>query len=108
MSELKRCKECNNFILNIKYYSDSYLCSVDGKDIWCNHCFENYDFSFLFDKEKDLKEQSIKCLFCGKYFKYMSQERYIDQYKNNICISNPKICSTLCHKNIINYLKNRK
>lgn len=108
MPKVKRCCSCNNFILNIKHYSDSYICSIDGKTMWCDNCFDNYDFSFLFDKEKDIKdEKSTRCLYCAQNFKINSKERYLDQYNSKINIEYNDICSVRCHMNIINYFKKK-
>jgi hypothetical protein len=107
VEKIKRCCNCNKFILYIKHYSDSYLCSVDGNTIWCDQCFYDYDFSFLFDKEKNLvNDPYIRCLYCAQNFKLYSQERYIDQYKSKIYIDDKEICSSRCYVNITIYFKN--
>ena len=110
VEKVKKCVNCNKFILNIKHYSDSYLCSTDGETIWCTDCFKDYDFSFLFDKEKDLvNEPSVRCLYCAMSFKLHSKERYIDQYHSKIHIDDKEICSTRCYVNIKKYFnKNLK
>jgi hypothetical protein len=102
---------CNNcgFIINLndnKTFHRSF-CDIEYQRWWCDQCFNNYDFSFLFDKEKDLiNEPYIRCLYCAQNFKLYSQERYIDQYKSKIYIKDKDICSTRCYVNITTYFKN--
>jgi len=109
--KLIKCHNCRLLIIHIKGHNDDsfFVDYYDPEKYYCFGCFEYMNFSFLFDSDKEIKNDSrIRCLNCNHLFKLNSLERYQDFFKNKEYIYLSKICSVKCIRELETYTASTK